>query len=133
MIYYCDYCTLVKIRNDLTHPRAKLVEYGNNHIPKYLVPFYQQKKISYFNDISSRQSWVEAIDTVNFSKWCVKAFEKMMVIILGAMWEFRIYGSPKLPNVTAEHAYASLGGFKFDRKLVESILLPLAGSTPTIK
>lgn len=122
---YSGYCTLVNIRNALMHPRSKMVEYGENDFPKFLIPFKQQKKIKYFNEINRNMSWVEAIDTVKFANWCIKAFEKMMISILKVMYEAKIEDSPKFPLKTKEHAFYYLESFNFPKDLVVKILSPL--------
>lgn len=122
---YGGYCTLVNIRNALMHPRSKAVEYGENHTPTFLLPFYQQKKINYFNEINKNMSWVEAIDTVEFASWCINAFEKMMISILKVMYEAKIEDSPQLPLMTSQHALYYLRSFKFPDKLIKKLLTPL--------
>lgn len=129
---YRDYCTLVKLRNALTHPRSKMVRYGENDIPKFLSPFYQQKAINYFNKINQRNSWVEAIDTLEFANWCIKAFERMMILLLKDMYEAKIQDSPQLPLKTSLHALYYLKSFRFSDDLVQKMLTPpLRFDTPT--
>lgn len=122
---YCGYCTLVKLRNALTHPRSKMVRYGENDIPKFLIPFYQQKAINYFNKINQRNSWVEAIDTVEFSKWCIKAFERMMILLLKDMYEAKIEDLPSHRLLTSQNALYYLKSFRFPDDLVQKMLTPL--------
>lgn len=122
---YRDYCTLVKLRNALTHPRSRMVKYGEIDIPKFIKPFYQQKDIDYFNEIDKRNSWVEAIDTVEFSQWCINSFEKMMILLLKDMYEAKIEDSPQFPLKTADHAFYYLKSFNFSKDLVVKTLSPL--------
>lgn len=119
---YSGYCTLVSIRNALMHPRSKMVEYGENDFPKFLNSFKQQKKIKYFNDINKNMSWVEAIDTVEFSNWCIKAFEKMMISILEVMYYAKIENLPNFPLITSKNALYYLQSFKFPEDLVKKML-----------
>lgn len=122
---YRDYCTLVKLRNALTHPRSRMVKYGDIDIPKFLKPFYQQKSTDYFNEIISRNSWVEAIDTIEFSKWCISAFEKMMILLLNDMYSFRLKDYPTISLLTNKNALYYFDSFRFSKDLVVKTLSPL--------
>lgn len=118
---YRDYCTLVKLRNALTHPRSKAVKYGDIDIPKFLLPFYQQKNIKYFNEINKNMSWVAAIDTVEFSKWCIKAFEKMMILLLLDMYHAKVKSLPNFPVQTIIRAGNYLSDFRFPVDVLKEI------------
>lgn len=122
---YRDYCTLVKLRNALTHPRSRMIKYGENDIPKFLLPFYQQKSIDYFNKINSRNSWIEAIDTIKFSEWCINAFEKMMILLLNDMYSAKMQDYPNIPLLTNDNALYYFKSFKFPEKLIKKLLIPL--------
>lgn len=122
---YSGYFTLVSIRNALMHPRSKMVEYGDNNFPKFLKPFKQQKKINYFNEINKRESWVEAIDTINFSKWCITVYEKMMISILKIMAKAKIEHIHNFPLMTSQHALYYLQSFRFPDDLLRKIIHPL--------
>ena len=129
---YRDYCTLVKLRNALTHPRSRMIKYGDNYIPKFLLPFYQQKSLDYFNKINSRNSWVEAIDTIEFSKWCIGAFEKMMILLLNDMYSFKLEDYPNIQLLTNKNAFDYFRFFNFPKELaVQTLSPPLRFDTPT--
>lgn len=122
---YRDYCTLVKLRNALTHPRSRMVKYGENDVPKFLLPFYQQKSIDYFNEINKNMSWVEAIDTVEFSKWCINAFEKMMFSLLKDMVAAKLNDYPDIPLLTNNNALHYLQSFRFPKESIKGLSTPL--------
>lgn len=119
---YRDYCTLVKIRNALMHPRSKMVSYGEIDIPKFLVQFTKQKNIDYLNEIDAEHSWVDAIDTRNFSNWCVNAFEKMMILILNDLFSLAPKDYPDIKPITKYYANHYMGSYKFSNDLVKKVL-----------
>lgn len=113
---YCDYFTLVKLRNALTHPRSKMVAWGDTYIPRFLLQFHSQ-----LNKIKSTQSWVEAIETINFSKWCIKAFQRMMFSLLDDMFSFHVKDYKSNELVTNTYALNYTEYFKFSTDLIKSI------------
>lgn len=110
---YQNYCILIKIRNELVHPRSKAVQFGDTYIPKFLRAFEQQKKIKYLNQISIRMSWVEAIENKNFAYWCLKTFQEMMKSLLQIMREAKIESLPTLPLKTSQFAEGYLNYYRF--------------------
>ncbi|WP_151809270.1 hypothetical protein [Acinetobacter soli] len=121
-IAYYDYRTLIKIRNALVHPCSEMEVLGKFHIPKFLKPFYQQKKIKYFNDLNTGDSWIEAIDTVKFSNWCLVAFQRMMILVINDMYNIKLETSPNLPPITYIRSLKHLQFFHFPESLLKSVL-----------
>ena len=112
---YQNYCTLIKIRNELVHPRSKAVRFGDTYIPKFLNAFEQQKKVNYLNKINMRMSWVEAIENKNFAYWCLKTFQEMMESLLYIMGNTKIESSPYFPSKTSQFAKNYLDYYSFKK------------------
>ena len=72
-----------------------------------------------------RQVWVEAIDTINFSKWCITVYEKMMISILKIMAKAKIEHIHNFPLMTSQHALYYLQSFRFPDDLLRKIIHPL--------
>jgi len=120
---YCDYYTLVRLRNSLMHPRSKMVAWGNIHIPNFLLQFDQQKDIAYLNKIESNQPWIEAIETINFSKWCINAFQRMMISLLNDMFSLHIKDYRDIELLTNKNALFYTKSFNFPCDLIKSVLI----------
>lgn len=80
---YNDFKILINIRNDIMHPRSKMINFDQLQRINSLKPLYQNRKIR-FNERSG-QSWLEAIDTVEFSEWCINTYKRMFITVLQVM------------------------------------------------
>ncbi|WHP06722.1 hypothetical protein QLH32_04420 [Acinetobacter corruptisaponis] len=105
---YQDYCTLINLRNALTHPRSQLVTLGSYNYPDCLKPFYRQKSKDYFKHVNQYQSWIDAIDTSVFANWCLNAFINIMRTMLNAMSAL-----PKNLEITRSVGVTYLNDFNF--------------------
>lgn len=121
-VFYRDFCTLINIRNEIVHPRSRTVKFGDNFFPKSLSNLRQQKKIIYFTEVNDKMSWVESIDTVNFSNWCIKSFQGMLKSLLeimkNAKFESQI-GSPLIPTITNQYGALYESYFNFKDVIIE--------------
>lgn len=113
-----DYRTLVKIRNALVHPCSEMEDLGKFYIPKFLKPFYQQKKIEYFRDLNIGDSWVEAIDTKHFANWCLLAFQRMMISVLKDMYHIKCETPLNSQPLTSAYSFNQLELFDFPKELL---------------
>lgn len=82
---YQDFKQLIRLRNDITHPRSKMIEHGTIQRADNLKYFYNQKKTNFLKDTHCEQSWLSSIETILFSKWCVNTFQEMMKMLLEIM------------------------------------------------